>query len=291
MSKPYPVKAVAEQTGEWSGKGGGTFVSYSVDFEDPVGIIQQSVEWSRKPESRPPTAGEEVVGEIQEGRFGPKFKLDFEATKELQGGTRQNASQPSSRPSGGSKGSWQPESERDPERAARILRQHSQGVAVQVLTAMGAFDTQNAQGLERKITQWTDFFDTDANNAGQAASQGAGRAKEARSDSSPAPPDSPPAKPEPGDEEKSMLKDIDMALLEVPGADLMAADARYQIGLYMLSELKEADRDRALNQLCNKGSMEGQIATLDAMKKRTEKWTGARLPQPVDEPLDDDIPF
>lgn len=288
MSKPYVVKAVAEQTREWSGKGGGTFLSYSVDFEDPVGIIQQSVEWSRKPESRPPTAGEEVVGEIQEGRFGPKFKLDFEATKELQGGTRQNASQPSSRPSGGSKGSWQPESERDPERAARILRQHSQEMAIRFMSMLGKVPQMGK--AQEALTELIDWFDQDVHKAGQAASQGAGRAKEARSDSSPAPPDSPPARPEPGDEEKSMLKDIDMAILEVPGADLMAADARYQIGLYMLSELQEADRDRALNQLCNKGSMEGQIATLDAMKKRTEKWTGHRLPQPVEDPLDD-VPF
>lgn len=165
----FEVKSVGESPREWSGHGK-TFLSYKVDLVADDGILERAVEWNKVADSQAPRQGEHVAGEIEEGKFGPKFKIDYEASKELNQGGSQTRSQPSSEASSGSKGGWQPESERDPERAARILRQHSQEMAIRYVSLIAEKRGDVPQLSE--IFQRADDFDQDVIQAGQGSRQG-----------------------------------------------------------------------------------------------------------------------
>jgi hypothetical protein len=271
VSDVFTVKSVGTEPREWSSQHGGTFLSYKVDLEYPDGKVAMGVEWNKKPESQAPREGEQVAGHLEEGRWSEKFKIDYEATKEL------GQSSPSRGASGGGpKGkAWQPESQRDPERAARILRQHSQSCAIEaikLLDKVGLYEREGPLGpdlLKQEVGIWTDFFDQDVNAAGQIS---------ARSETAPTT-DSAPGSP-------SADEDIEMAL---DTAGLVYAPARAAVANYMALELTPADLLRACNQLINTADLETQAMTLRAMRQRAENWTGQPLPSEPDP--DDSIPF
>jgi len=270
MSQVYEVKHVSGPK-EWQGSHG-PMLSYKLDL-DNNGVLERQVELNRKPESRAPAVGELLALDLEETNYGTKAKLDFDRTKEL--------SQPalptgSSEVKTSSKGSWQPESQRDPERAARILRQHSQGVAIQWLAA-------EAKGRPIELKDFFGLcneFDADVNRAGRQARQEP-RTEVAQSPETASGSDS-PASPDAGD-----LKDIEMALDCIwVGAN---AKARERVALYMFSQLEEKDLLRACNQLTNAQDPNTQETTLTAMKARTVKWQGEALP--ADNTTDESIPF
>lgn len=91
---------------EWTGKFG-PMHSYDVAVEG----TQERFEISQKPETPPPTAGQTFTGEIVDGREGYPRKL-------------KRAQQPG--------GGYGPRQE-DPARAKRIVRQHSQDMAIETL--------------------------------------------------------------------------------------------------------------------------------------------------------------
>jgi|SRR5882672_12802003 len=158
MSDIYEIKRVASEPKEWEGQYG-PMLTYVMDIEAD-GQMNSNIEINRKPESRAPAVGEKIAGHIEHGNYADKFKLNFEATKEL--------GQPSGRGSGGKK-DWTPESQRDPERSARILRQHSQSASIayaQLMLAQGRLDQKFGPGDLKVLIDW---FDRDADEAGRAA--------------------------------------------------------------------------------------------------------------------------
>lgn len=86
MSDIFVVKNVSDETKEWEGQYG-TMKTYFIDLEQD-GHLHTGIEMNRKPESRPPEEGDRMAGSLEETKYGTKFKLDFEATKELKGGPK-----------------------------------------------------------------------------------------------------------------------------------------------------------------------------------------------------------
>lgn len=141
---------------------GGTFDKYYIGLDNLDGGDNcEDAYWQRKNPSEV-KVGDKVYGKLEKGDYGWRFFLEPEPDGSP------GASRGSSEAQTGSKGSWQPESERDPERAARILRQHSQGCAVQVLCAQGIDGVDQAM-LRTAIREWTDWFDEDVHRAGVKA--------------------------------------------------------------------------------------------------------------------------
>lgn len=253
---------------------GGELTRWYVDFEDengqPVKDGSGKVAdcyWQRKPDNDV-TVGDTVYGVITEGEYGLRFK----AQQRPDGAPRSGGGSERSTVSK-FKSTWQPESERDPERSARILRQHSQEMALRWYAVV-------AQGLpigDEGFFELCDKLDADVNAAGQAASQGAGAPLRAPSPA----PASPPANTE--------QRDLEIAI-DGASAENLSAEARAQVAAYMLSELDEADRSRAFSQLTNSQDPAAQGQTIRAMKARTEKWTGAPLAVADVDP-DDELPF
>lgn len=87
--------------------GKGTFHIYSVKFRE----VERVAEWFSKQE-QPPKQGEQLFGEITNGKFGPQFKR---AQQQQQGGFRPM----------------------DPDRERRIVRQHSQHMALKYCELQG----------------------------------------------------------------------------------------------------------------------------------------------------------
>lgn len=266
----YTVKHVGEEPREWHSKQGGSFLSYTVDFEAEDGVLERAVEWSRKPESKAPQVGDRVAGHIEPGKFSEKFKMDFEATKELGASPRSSGS---SERSTGRSSNWQPESERDPERAARILRQHSQEMALRFLAiqaAEGAVSNPDMQWTVEDVFKLADRFDQDVYETGQhsllTSLTGAPRPQK---ESAP---------------ERSTEQDDIEQLLDSAG--LINSAARLMVTNYMLQELEPVRRQKALNALQD---FDRQGAALEALKKGTVEWTGEELPEGG--PETDDLPF
>lgn len=185
----FEVKSVGSEPKQWSGQYG-PMVSYKLDLESGEGLerrIDTGVELNRKPESRAPTVGEKLVGHLEAGKYAQRLKIDFEATKELGGSS-------GAKHGGGSSKPWQPESQRDPERSARILRQHSQSAALeyaaQTLALKGLVPEEVPEEIgadpRTKVPDifWSlvDQFDADVNKAGQAAAQAHGDASQSSSE-------------------------------------------------------------------------------------------------------------
>ena len=276
MTATYVAKAVRPgKTSE--NPHGGTLQAFYVDFEKLDGTIEEGVYWRRK-EGNTPNVGETYEGEITQGDYGPRFK------QSKQGGF---SSTTSSGSQNHSQKKWQPEAERDPERSARILRQHSQEMALRMLS-LDAVQTsrEDFQFNFEDVRKLADQFDKDVNEAGQAArsaqgsSVGAPQGGDAHSPgvASGPEPTSPPAED---------LKDLEMA---IDTAQPTPAKARELIARYMLSELPADEQNRACNQLCNTADLETQAKTIKALRERTEKWTGKPLPAGPPE-SDESIPF
>ena len=67
----YKVES-AMKTGEWTGQGG-LMHRYAVQFEGE----SEAVEMSQKPETAAPKPGDEVEGEIEDTKFGRRFKKAY----------------------------------------------------------------------------------------------------------------------------------------------------------------------------------------------------------------------
>jgi len=139
--------------------------AFYVDFKGADGFKAKGTYWKRE-EGNSPEIGKPANGTISVGDYGYRFKL------EKMGGPRQ---------SGGGSKSWQSEQERDPERSARILRQHSQEMAIRAWFAYAQGDYGAPSDTKGALKEWTDFFDADVNKAGQAAVQAHGNATESAS--------------------------------------------------------------------------------------------------------------
>lgn len=155
MSEQVKVKSVS------GGKPWNDLVFYDMVFErNGEGF---ACSWGKKSEGAP------QVGEELEGEFYKDKRNEWKFRKASK----------SPGPSSGGKRDWQPESQRDPERSARILRQHSQGLAVQIALAgdlkalvnEAAGPGQGTVRLCKEFVDIIDLLDADVNKAGQAATQ------------------------------------------------------------------------------------------------------------------------
>ncbi len=278
MSEVYEIKHVAGPK-EWSGKYG-PMLSYTLDL-DHDGVVERAVELARKPESRAPEIGELVALDLEDGPYGTKAKLDFERTKELpQNGVQMRSRKPSPHEvSSGSKGSWTPESERDPERAARILRQHSQEMALRFVAYAGTtgpadFETMWCDDFLKPIIDW---FDQDVLQAGKRASEGTktGSTPPPETASEPPSPSSPDVLPVTHQE---LTEALDTAGVTIPAQ-------RDAIAGYMAAELPTERIVKAVGNLVlrpddgDPDPTAKQARTLKALKKATEEFTGKPLPQ------------
>lgn len=141
----FTITAVSDAQRPWKSQQGGEMIGYRVDMQDAAGEVHQRVEWSRKATSAAPSQGQTVDGSIAEnGNYGLKFK-------KASGG-------------GGGGGGWgggsRPE---DPKRNARIVRQHSQSCAldlVRLALELGVVDKPADKAaffaLYRDVADWLD---------------------------------------------------------------------------------------------------------------------------------------
>jgi hypothetical protein len=143
----YTITGVAEQVRDWNSAQGGAMKAYRIDLRGDDGTEELLVEWSRKATSPPPIVGQPVEGQIEQGQYGKKFKKA---------------------PAGGFLSGPRPE---DPKRAKRIMRQHSQDMAMRALThafAFGLVDPpKEPKDLFALIAKTADWFDKDAEAASQ----------------------------------------------------------------------------------------------------------------------------
>lgn len=254
MSDRTPIPGLPKQQ-EWTvlavreGKeepnpNGGMLKKHYVDFEGA-----RDVYWRRK---MPATVevGQSYFGTISEGTYGPMFKKE----------SPDQAAAPQS--SGGSSGgrAWIPESEKDPERSARILRQHSQEMALRVYAKAGF----EGQDLHAYLRAWTDWFDDDVNRVGEAA-----RTKT-------------PEAPELPD-----LSEVETAL-SASGLTPQAAVAK--VAAYMLTDLEPERAAEAYKRLNDPA---GAAKARDALVKLTEAALGEPLPTGEDPGAEygNDAPF
>lgn len=263
MSEQVTVKSVGEGN-PW--QHGITY--YDVLFERNGADFEAS--WGKKGD--PPLPGESVTGEFSQKNGDWKFK---KASADFSGGSTNSS--PAS--SGGSKAGkeWKPESQFDPEKTARIGRAHAQHMSILALHAMGTFQSVSADQIGAKLKQWTDFFEQDVNEAGQAASQAQG--------GSPAPQAgaSPPVSASPGsdsrsagDEHQWFCKLLELANLSPGSANTLAT--------YIVEKFDGDQKARAERGLEDIGS---QGETLARLKAAYEKSEGRPLPS--DDP-DDNLP-
>lgn len=248
MSESYVVERVGEPR-EWGSKAGGCFYAYPVRLKG----VSEEVEWSRKTDSKAPQVGDEIVADLNPGPYGLKLQVDWDAMK-----GRNSGSGASKGETGGS--GWQPESQRDPERSARILRQHSQSCAIEYAELLG-----DKPSLP-ELFALADSFDNDVHQTAAKAAQG--------SDGSPATPDPAPSTESDGDALP--------VLLELAG---LSGEAARKVAAYANAELTEAQRKGAIEQLRNEPQ---RAQALERLKTLTEKHTGEPLPGYEPE---DDIPF
>lgn len=270
MSQEYTITHVGPSR-EWSNKRGDRFLAYEIQVEGD----DRTIEWSRKPDSDPPEVGKTTpLADIENGSHGPKLKVDWNALKEQGGSTS----------SGGSKNfkpkEWQPESERDPERSARILRQHSQSAALEYAKLTGALsDLSEAITEPRKTVPdffWrlVDQFDADvlqtAQKAGGVALQG---------ETSLSTPATPPAAQEAQSNAEYLSR-----LLEQAGFPLIQIPP---VQRYIEAEV-HGERRQKLESALGSSDIDFCASAVTQLIAETEIWTGEKLPTPTP---DDGIPF
>lgn len=133
----------------------GSFKAYKLKVRDAAGDYAE-VTLNQKDSTKPPELNEEIDGEIKGGPKGPRLKRSW-SPGASQGG------------SNGSGGGYRPE---DPRRAATILRQHSQHMALLHIEGMERrADPSKPFRMETldTLTKIVDWFDADAKRAGDAA--------------------------------------------------------------------------------------------------------------------------
>jgi hypothetical protein len=136
----YTVEAVVGEPREWEGKFGKN-LSYTLALSGREGVV----ELSQRPETPAPKAGDSIEGELvpSQGDFPPKLKR----------------AKPQNGYGGGGGGM-------SPEREKRIVRQHSQSMAIETLklAVTGGLDLGCATVSEvvSKVKQLADVYDKDA---------------------------------------------------------------------------------------------------------------------------------
>jgi len=145
----YTITDVSKNVRDWDSQLGGPMKEYRVHLKGPDGVEILNVEWSRKAASPAPSVGQQVEATLEDrGPRGMKLKV----TPNMGGGQ------------------FGPRPE-DPKRAARILRQHSQDMAMRALTHAFAFGLVEAPadsaGLFSLIAKTADWFDKDAEKAAE----------------------------------------------------------------------------------------------------------------------------
>jgi hypothetical protein len=253
----YLIEAVGTPR-EW-GNDYGQFFAYPLTLQGEAGEI----EWSRKKESRAPVPGERIVGDITNGQHGRKIKVDFNATKELSGG-----SSGGSRSHGSKSKEWKPESQYDPEKTARITRSHAQKVAVEAAVGAGYFQGEITPAkLDDDLKPLIDWFEADVNNA---AAKAAGAGVPISGGAAPAP------------AEIQSNAEYLSRLLEEAGFD----SAAWPLVQRYIEETFDNDRrtkvEAALRDPAQRDRAKGVLIG------EVEKWSGK--PLPVANP-DDEIPF
>lgn len=271
-AQDWTVRSVKPGKTEPNPHGGGNLQKFYVDVVGADGDSYNGVYWRRK-EGNDPEVGQSYNGEVTEGKYGPLFRQSK--------GAFSGSSSP--KESTVKKRDWTPEADRDPERSARILRQHSQEMAVRTLTAMGLFsdlgpgapakDWAHAEGW---VVRWADFFDADVDKAGKAALQGAG-----------GPSASPPSPPAPGKRPVD-LQEIEEAL---DNAGLTDPKTRGAVALYMVGNLPDDRLTKAVKNIAQHEDLARQRKTLDSLEEMTKKHLGGELPTSEKPHPDDDIPF
>jgi hypothetical protein len=234
----YTVKRVADSPREWSSKQGGTFLSYTVDLEDSEGKLEAGVEWNRKPESRAPEVGDRIAGTVEPGKFSERFRMDYEATKELTGGgsTSSSGGQDYGRRNGGAK---------SPDQQASIQRQ----VALKILAP-----TINSGGLTEQVKATVVEIETFIN-----AASGAGGGADTGTNRAPAPTQAPTHQELHG-------------LLEKAGLN---SNASRVVADYALTHMSAEEQDAALEMLGNESRAK---AAVQRLSEKAEKHFGSPLP-------------
>ena len=152
MSQTYTIEAVTNQR-EWDFNGQKNIDYYvTLKEDDRAGVFI-----TKRPNSDPPKPGEQIAGEFEQRDVGGRTLWKLKPDKKPFGG--------------GGGGGFRPE---DPERSRRILRQHSQHMAILWLQAAGMI--QSGQATLEALFSLADEFDRDVETAGgqlPPAAQGA----------------------------------------------------------------------------------------------------------------------
>jgi len=256
----------ANNAGQKPNSHGGTLDKWYVGLKNLDGRKDcDDAYWQRKAPSEV-SIGDKVYGKLEKGEFGFRFYLE----KEPDGGGSFEA-QTGSAGGSNAKGNWQPESERDPERAARILRQHSQEMAIRFAALVGP------EHLDlTRIFEFADQFDQDVIQAGQAvnSTQGPPPAQAGASSSQSA---SPGSSSPPADEAEFFSK-----LLQDAAMDAAAAN---ELGKFMSAKFSIEQKQKAQREL---GETQAQGDCIGRLRAAYEQSTSKVLPVTTD---DTDIPF
>jgi len=223
--------------------------------------------WQRKSPSEV-SVGDKVYGKLEKGEFGFRFYLE----KEPDGGSFE------AKTGSSGKGNWQPEAERDPERAARILRQHSQGLAVQARLESGDPITISGGQLHPDLVALTDAFDQDVIQAGQAATSAQGSLPSQAGASSSSQSASPGSSSRPADDTPEFFS----KLLQDAHVDVAAAN---ELGKFIAAKFSPEQKQKAQREL---GELEVQGDCVRRLTSAYEQSTSKLLPRSTD---GDDIPF
>jgi hypothetical protein len=145
----YTITGVADQVREWSSSQGGLMKAYRVDLKGADGSEELLIEWSRKATSDAPTVGLEIDADVQDGQYGKRLKLT---------------------PRGGQGGVWGGARPEDPQRQKRIVRQHSQNMAIQTIALALQYDIvaeryEDGREFLDAIFKLADHFDADVERA------------------------------------------------------------------------------------------------------------------------------
>lgn len=203
-------------------------------------------------------SGEPKVGETVEGEFFEKSgEQRFRIASQGGGG-------------GGGKSEWSPESQRDPERSARILRQHSQDMALRCYELLGVKDVDLNQ-----IFATADQFDVDVIAAGEKAAQGAGSVGGTPSSPPSAPREASPAPAQAPLELEELLEGAGFTPAQTTVVERYIED-KFDPSQRASAEasLKDPERVRWAKQKLGEGA---------------ESWSGE--PLPTTSRADEDVPF
>jgi hypothetical protein len=144
MPETYQVEA-AEHKADKPDTGYGPKQIINLSLKGPDGTVKQA-EWFTKASTSVPQPGVQLVGEITSSQYGLRFKKVASAASGF--GPR-------------------PE---DPQRQKRIVRQHSQEMAVRTLTLFNHLDILDASQMGTRelfdlIKKTTDWFEKDVESA------------------------------------------------------------------------------------------------------------------------------